>query len=182
MQDCLKLVSIVETFLVSILCLFLYNNLKGDLQKWISNWHEYFMSILPTWNLKNRCNELICMILGFRYMMFVCKFMIYCYQVFCRGLKYPQLWPSPHCNEPLDMSKEFAFDVIDGILTSLLYYMLIRVSVIFNFQHSQWFSCSPHSFSIVMTLIKNPSKLSAYTYLPNKVFIVKCSSAPHSLF
>ncbi|CAK9227434.1 unnamed protein product [Sphagnum troendelagicum] len=32
------------------------------------------------------------------------------------GLGYPQLWPSPQCNEPLDVSKEFTFDVIDGIL------------------------------------------------------------------
>ncbi|CAK9214555.1 unnamed protein product [Sphagnum troendelagicum] len=32
------------------------------------------------------------------------------------GIGYPQLWPSPQCNEPLDVSKEFTFEVIDGIL------------------------------------------------------------------
>ncbi|GFZ14874.1 beta-hexosaminidase 1 [Actinidia rufa] len=34
-----------------------------------------------------------------------------------RGAGYPDLWPSPSCREPLDVSKNFTFDVIAGILT-----------------------------------------------------------------
>ncbi|CAN0904240.1 Beta-hexosaminidase 3 [Linum grandiflorum] len=33
------------------------------------------------------------------------------------GIGYPSLWPSRHCQEPLDVSKEFTFRVIDGILS-----------------------------------------------------------------
>ncbi|CAN1853264.1 Beta-hexosaminidase 3 [Linum perenne] len=33
------------------------------------------------------------------------------------GIGYPSLWPSKHCQEPLDISKEFTFRVIDGILS-----------------------------------------------------------------
>lgn len=35
------------------------------------------------------------------------------------GRGYPDLWPSPSCREPLDVSKNFTFDVISGILTDL---------------------------------------------------------------
>ncbi len=142
------------------------------------------MSMLLTWNLRKMCNELICILLGFKFndMMFVCKIHNMMLLGVFRGLEYPQLWPSPHCNKHLNVSKEFTFDVIDGIHTSLLYYVLTCVSVILNFQHSQWFSFSHHSFSTILTLIRNPSKLSTYTYFPNNVFIVKCSCASHSLF
>ena len=30
---------------------------------------------------------------------------------------YPDLWPSAECQEPLDVSKEFTFKVIEGILS-----------------------------------------------------------------
>ncbi|URE13554.1 beta-hexosaminidase [Musa troglodytarum] len=33
------------------------------------------------------------------------------------GVGYPDLWPSAECQEPLDVSKEFTFKVIDGILS-----------------------------------------------------------------
>nr|DAD25149.1 TPA_asm: hypothetical protein HUJ06_026613 [Nelumbo nucifera] len=33
------------------------------------------------------------------------------------GKGYPSLWPSPDCQEPLDVSNEFTFRVIDGILS-----------------------------------------------------------------
>ncbi|KAJ6892271.1 hypothetical protein NC651_025468 [Populus alba x Populus x berolinensis] len=33
------------------------------------------------------------------------------------GTGYPDLWPSPSCREPLDVSKNFTFDVISGIMT-----------------------------------------------------------------
>ncbi|KAJ3678126.1 hypothetical protein LUZ60_001929 [Juncus effusus] len=33
------------------------------------------------------------------------------------GLGYPSLWPSKSCKEPLDVSNEFAFQVINGILS-----------------------------------------------------------------
>ncbi|KAI4351110.1 hypothetical protein L6164_005495 [Bauhinia variegata] len=35
------------------------------------------------------------------------------------GAGYSELWPSPSCREPLDVSKEFTFDVISGLLTDL---------------------------------------------------------------
>ncbi|CAI9092477.1 OLC1v1027726C1 [Oldenlandia corymbosa var. corymbosa] len=35
------------------------------------------------------------------------------------GKGYPDLWPSPSCTEPLDVSKNFTFDVIAGILTGM---------------------------------------------------------------
>ncbi|KAG0501197.1 hypothetical protein HPP92_001269 [Vanilla planifolia] len=35
------------------------------------------------------------------------------------GIGYPDLWPSPNCTEPLDVTKEFTFDVIAGILTDM---------------------------------------------------------------
>ncbi|KAF9676785.1 hypothetical protein SADUNF_Sadunf08G0039100 [Salix dunnii] len=35
------------------------------------------------------------------------------------GAGYPDLWPSPSCREPLDVAKNFTFDVISGILTDL---------------------------------------------------------------
>ncbi|KAL9297429.1 hypothetical protein ACSQ67_023325 [Phaseolus vulgaris] len=35
------------------------------------------------------------------------------------GAGYPDLWPSPSCREPLDVSKNFTFDVISGILTDM---------------------------------------------------------------
>ncbi|XP_027366620.1 beta-hexosaminidase 1-like [Abrus precatorius] len=35
------------------------------------------------------------------------------------GVGYPDLWPSPTCKEPLDVSKKFTFDVLSGILTDM---------------------------------------------------------------
>lgn len=35
------------------------------------------------------------------------------------GTGYPDLWPSHSCKEPLDVAKEFTFDVISGILTDM---------------------------------------------------------------
>lgn len=35
------------------------------------------------------------------------------------GVAYPDLWPSSSCKEPLDVSKNFTFDVISGILLDL---------------------------------------------------------------
>ncbi|EEF30399.1 beta-hexosaminidase, putative [Ricinus communis] len=35
------------------------------------------------------------------------------------GTGYPDLWPSSSCREPLDVSKNFTFDVISGILTDM---------------------------------------------------------------
>ncbi|ESW14701.1 hypothetical protein PHAVU_007G010100 [Phaseolus vulgaris] len=35
------------------------------------------------------------------------------------GVGYPDLWPSPLCNQPLDVSKKFTFDVLSGILTDM---------------------------------------------------------------
>ncbi|KAL5082672.1 hypothetical protein RYX36_011093 [Vicia faba] len=35
------------------------------------------------------------------------------------GAGYPDLWPSPSCKEPLDVSKTFTFDVISGILSDM---------------------------------------------------------------
>ncbi|KAL1819319.1 hypothetical protein ACET3Z_014188 [Daucus carota] len=35
------------------------------------------------------------------------------------GAGYPDLWPSPSCREPLDVSKNSTFDVISGILTDM---------------------------------------------------------------
>ncbi|CAN7070982.1 unnamed protein product, partial [Brassica oleracea var. botrytis] len=39
------------------------------------------------------------------------------------GTGYPDLWPSPSCREPLDVTKNFTFDVIAGILAGLLHYL-----------------------------------------------------------
>ena len=36
---------------------------------------------------------------------------------FFRGIGYPSLWPSKKCQEPLDVSNEFTFNVINGILS-----------------------------------------------------------------
>ncbi|XP_057248562.1 beta-hexosaminidase 1 isoform X2 [Beta vulgaris subsp. vulgaris] len=36
-----------------------------------------------------------------------------------KGVGYPDLWPSSSCKEPLDVSKNFTFDVVSGILTDL---------------------------------------------------------------
>ncbi|KMZ68563.1 Beta-hexosaminidase, family GH20 [Zostera marina] len=33
------------------------------------------------------------------------------------GVGYPELWPAHNCKQPLDVSKEFTFQVIDGILS-----------------------------------------------------------------
>ncbi|KAJ4970928.1 hypothetical protein NE237_004027 [Protea cynaroides] len=35
------------------------------------------------------------------------------------GAGYPDLWPSPTCQEPLDVSKNFTFEVISSILTDM---------------------------------------------------------------
>ncbi|XP_021739613.1 beta-hexosaminidase 1-like [Chenopodium quinoa] len=35
------------------------------------------------------------------------------------GVGYPDLWPSSSCKEPLDVSKNFTFDVVSGILTDM---------------------------------------------------------------
>ncbi|XP_075670781.1 beta-hexosaminidase 1 [Castanea sativa] len=35
------------------------------------------------------------------------------------GTGYPNLWPSTSCREPLDVTKNFTFDVISGILTDM---------------------------------------------------------------
>lgn len=40
---------------------------------------------------------------------------IHCYKY--RGKGYPALWPSKNCQEPLDVSNDFTFKVIDGILS-----------------------------------------------------------------
>ncbi|KAH0901757.1 hypothetical protein HID58_041260, partial [Brassica napus] len=36
-----------------------------------------------------------------------------------KGTGYPDLWPSPSCREPLDVTKNFTFDVIAGILADM---------------------------------------------------------------
>ncbi|WVY92819.1 hypothetical protein V8G54_031907 [Vigna mungo] len=36
-----------------------------------------------------------------------------------KGVGYPDLWPSPFCKQPLDVSKKFTFDVLSGILTDM---------------------------------------------------------------
>ncbi|MCO5565109.1 hypothetical protein L7F22_018780 [Adiantum nelumboides] len=33
------------------------------------------------------------------------------------GIGYPQLWPSPNCTQPLDVSRNFTFRLIDGIIS-----------------------------------------------------------------
>lgn len=33
------------------------------------------------------------------------------------GFGYPHLWPSPNCTQPLDVSRNFTFQVIDGIIS-----------------------------------------------------------------
>ncbi|CAA6654879.1 unnamed protein product [Spirodela intermedia] len=35
------------------------------------------------------------------------------------GVAYPDLWPSPTCREPLDVSKDFTFSVLSGILKDM---------------------------------------------------------------
>lgn len=35
------------------------------------------------------------------------------------GTGYPDLWPSPSCKEPLDVSKNFTFDLVSGILSDM---------------------------------------------------------------
>ncbi|KAJ0979429.1 hypothetical protein J5N97_014903 [Dioscorea zingiberensis] len=35
------------------------------------------------------------------------------------GYGYPDLWPSPNCTEPLDVTKDFTFEVISGILSDM---------------------------------------------------------------
>ncbi|EFJ16012.1 hypothetical protein SELMODRAFT_422160 [Selaginella moellendorffii] len=35
------------------------------------------------------------------------------------GVGYPELWPSENCKTPLDISKNFTFEVIDGIFSDL---------------------------------------------------------------
>ncbi|KAH6762676.1 beta-hexosaminidase 1 [Perilla frutescens var. hirtella] len=35
------------------------------------------------------------------------------------GTGYPDLWPSPSCREPLDVSKNFTFDLVSGILSDM---------------------------------------------------------------
>lgn len=39
------------------------------------------------------------------------------FHFFSRGIGYPSLWPSSNCRQPLDVSNEFTFKVIDGILS-----------------------------------------------------------------
>ena len=34
-----------------------------------------------------------------------------------RGVGYPSLWPSDKCMEPLDVSNEFTFKLIEGVLS-----------------------------------------------------------------
>jgi hypothetical protein len=36
---------------------------------------------------------------------------------FISGVHYPSLWPSDSCKEPLDVSNNFTFKGIDGILS-----------------------------------------------------------------
>lgn len=35
------------------------------------------------------------------------------------GAGYPKLWPTPNCTEPLDVSKDFTFEVVSGILADM---------------------------------------------------------------
>ncbi|KAL5079784.1 hypothetical protein RYX36_008205 [Vicia faba] len=35
------------------------------------------------------------------------------------GIGYPDVWPSPSCKSPLDLSKESTFDVLSGIMTDM---------------------------------------------------------------
>ncbi len=141
------------------------------------------MNMLLTWNLRRGCSELICRILGFGFsdMMSVCKIQAMLFWVLFRGLGYPQLWPSPQCNEPLDVSKEFTFDVIDGILKGLLYSVCSLVSVIFNFQHPQlYFLFSPFLLSyhdmnrrsFIIICIYIPSQQSAHCE------VLRCTTFP----
>lgn len=43
-----------------------------------------------------------------------------------RGIGYPSLWPSKDCPQPLDVSNEFTFEVIDGILSGNITYPLVK--------------------------------------------------------
>ncbi|PNX99193.1 beta-hexosaminidase 1-like protein, partial [Trifolium pratense] len=35
------------------------------------------------------------------------------------GAGYPDIWPSPTCRSPLDVTKKFTFDVLSGIMTDI---------------------------------------------------------------
>ncbi|KAG6512541.1 hypothetical protein ZIOFF_030662 [Zingiber officinale] len=49
-----------------------------------------------------------------------------------QGVGYPDLWPSSDCNQPLDVSKEFTFEVIEGILSGKIHFLVdIIVSVFY---------------------------------------------------
>lgn len=47
----------------------------------------------------------------------VCSSHLWCLPRLFRGVGYPSLWPSASCKEPLDVSNEFTFQVIEGILS-----------------------------------------------------------------
>ncbi|KAJ9545672.1 hypothetical protein OSB04_025379 [Centaurea solstitialis] len=56
---------------------------------------------------------------------FFCFFLQYLAASFCnfllkfRGTGYPDLWPSDSCKQPLDVSKNFTFEVLSGILEDM---------------------------------------------------------------
>lgn len=46
----------------------------------------------------------------------IVNFFLNVYGFLVRGVGYPDLWPSLQCIEPLDVSKNYTFEVIDGII------------------------------------------------------------------
>ncbi|XP_065012206.1 beta-hexosaminidase 3-like isoform X4 [Musa acuminata AAA Group] len=61
------------------------------------------------------------------------------------GVGYPDLWPSAECQEPLDVSKEFTFKVIEGILsdfTKVFKFRFVHLGGVMKLtQESSYISC-----------------------------------------
>ena len=70
---------------------------------WVCPQHTLFIFFILISHLMITISKLICLI------------------SLCRGVGYPDLWPSLSCKEPLDVSKNFTFDVVSGILTGQFY-------------------------------------------------------------
>jgi hypothetical protein len=81
------------------------------------------------------------------YSKFVCVCVCVCV---CRGNGYPKLWPSPNCTEPLDVSSNFTFEVISGILSGqFLSHFFLNLVKSYEDLNTNW--TNTHPLHIVFT-------------------------------
>lgn len=87
-----------------------------------------------------------------------------------RGVGYPALWPSPNCRQPLDVSNEFTFKLIDGILKGIVSTVWCNYSSLVLKHYNQLNNVCPYS---VFQISVRSSSTNLFTWEAMKWILVR---------